>query len=167
MDFELKDIGKIGIALVVGAIVLGLGAGILTTLQSSQTNNVAATYGLLTWGGNNTAMGLGINDIVASSVVLKNNATTCNLGSNYTVNAADGTITITNKSGTEYCGRSEWVTSNLNVSFNYYIGSAARNATGFGVRGVNTFASYIPTIAIVAAAAVVIGIMLVYFRRRN
>ena len=83
-SFTLSDLGNVGISLVVGAIVLGLGATILASIQATQVT-----------------------------------------------------------------------------------GSVAANATGYGLTGVNTLASYVPTIAIVAAAAVVIGIILVFFSRRS
>lgn len=42
---------------------------------------------------------------------------------------------------------------------------SAFNASGFGLSGLNTMAEFIPTIAIVAVAAIVIGIILVFFGR--
>ena len=45
-------------------------------------------------------------------------------------------------------------------------GGVAYNATGYGLTGLNTMASYVPTVALVAVAAVVIGIILVFFARR-
>ena len=45
--------------------------------------------------------------------------------------------------------------------------SYAYNITGQGLGGVSTLASYLPTIALVSVAAVVIGVILVYFSRRN
>ena len=44
-------------------------------------------------------------------------------------------------------------------------GTAAYNASGYGLSGINTLASYTPTIGIVAAAAVVIGILIFFFKR--
>ncbi len=44
-------------------------------------------------------------------------------------------------------------------------GGVAANASGFGLTGLNTMAEFIPTIAIVAVAAIVIGIILVFFGR--
>ena len=43
----------------------------------------------------------------------------------------------------------------------------AYNASGFGLSGLNTMAEFIPTIAIVAVAAIVIGIILVFFGRQR
>jgi type II secretory pathway component PulF len=45
--------------------------------------------------------------------------------------------------------------------------TAAYNASGFGLTGVSTFSGWIPTISIVLAASVVIGLVMAYlsFRR--
>lgn len=41
----------------------------------------------------------------------------------------------------------------------------AYNASGYGLSGLSTLSEFIPTIAIVAVAAIVIGIILVFFGR--
>ena len=43
----------------------------------------------------------------------------------------------------------------------------AYNASGFGLSGMTTLSEFIPTIAIVAVAAIVIGIILVFFGRQR
>jgi len=43
--------------------------------------------------------------------------------------------------------------------------NAAYNATGSGIAGLSTMSSYVPTIALVAVAAIVIGIIIVFFGR--
>ena len=43
--------------------------------------------------------------------------------------------------------------------------TASYNASMYGLEGMNTLAEFIPTIAIVAVAAVVIGVILVFFGR--
>lgn len=45
------------------------------------------------------------------------------------------------------------------------VDQTAYNASGFGLTGLNTMAEFVPTIAIVAVAAIVIGIILVFFGR--
>ena len=45
------------------------------------------------------------------------------------------------------------------------VNSTAYNTSNFGIQGVATMAEFIPTIAIVAVAAIVIGIILVFFGR--
>ena len=80
--FTISDLGTIAIALVVAAIILGMGATILEKIQESQTAN-----------------------------------------------------------------------------------AAAYNASEYGLSGLTTLSEFIPTIAIVAVAAIVIGIILVFFGR--
>lgn len=56
--------------------------------------------------------------------------------------------------------------SGFNVS-NPGTWDVAYNATTSGLTGVNTLASYIPTVALVAVAAVVVGIVLMFFGKSN
>ena len=45
--------------------------------------------------------------------------------------------------------------------------SVAQNVTNNGLVSINTMASYLPTVALVAVAAVVVGVILLYFAKRN
>ena len=45
------------------------------------------------------------------------------------------------------------------------VNGTAYNTSNFGIEGLTTVAEFIPTIAIVAVAAIVIGIILVFFGR--
>jgi len=45
------------------------------------------------------------------------------------------------------------------------VNGSAYNTTGFGLESISTMASFVPTIAIVAVCAIVIGIILVFFAR--
>ena len=166
MAYQIDDLGKVAISIIVFVVIVGIGASILSTMQTAQTNSAASTYELLSWAGNNSAMGTTNCPIVPGSFTLKNNATTVNQGDNYTVSLTGCSVTITNKSGDNWGGRSEWVTSNLNFSYSYYFGSVARNATGYGLSGVNKLASFTPTIAIVVAAAIVLGAITLLFGRK-
>ena len=53
-----------------------------------------------------------------------------------------------------------------NIQAGQTVNTVAYNATNFGLQGVNTLASYQTTVALVAAAAVVLGIIFVFFRGR-
>ena len=82
-SFTINDLGTIAIAIVVAAVILGMGGTILEKIQGTQTTN-----------------------------------------------------------------------------------QAAYNSSGYGLSGLTTLSEFIPTIAIVAVAAIVIGIILVFFGRR-
>jgi len=47
------------------------------------------------------------------------------------------------------------------------VNGSAFNISGFGIDGLTTVAEFLPTIAIVAVAAIVIGIILVFFGRQQ
>jgi len=87
-SFTISDLGTIAIALVVAAVILGMGATILSKLQDLTT-------------GNGTA------------------------------------------------------------------GTASFNVSRQGIDGITTIAEFLPTIAIVAVAAIVIGIIIVFFGRQR
>ncbi len=55
------------------------------------------------------------------------------------------------------------ILSNFQNSSSVPKNSIAYNATGYGLKGVNTFMSYLPLIALVIVAAILIGIVLVAF----
>jgi len=82
--FTINDLGTIAIAIVVAAVILGMGGTILEKIQGTQTTN-----------------------------------------------------------------------------------QAAYNSSGYGLSGLTTLSEFIPTIAIVAVAAIVIGIILIFFRRKE
>ena len=171
-NLNISSLGSIAIALLIAAVMLGLGATILTKIQGTQSDNTADNGNQsLTWAGNNTAIEFNSDRVNTGSVVLYNNASVVNRGvgdaANYTV--SQGSITILNSSnGPDGTNSASWVTSDLNASYSYQFGSQARNSTGFGLSGTVVFAEFIPTIAIVAAAAIVISVLLLMFgRRRN
>ena len=54
------------------------------------------------------------------------------------------------------------------MAYTYVINTTtiAYNASGYSLTGVNTLASYIPTVALVAILMVVVGIIIVMFKRK-
>jgi hypothetical protein len=46
-------------------------------------------------------------------------------------------------------------------------GTVGYNASGYGLTSLNTIASYLPIVGLVAVAAVVVGIVLVFFMRKQ
>ena len=47
------------------------------------------------------------------------------------------------------------------------VGTAAYNASGYGLTSLNTLSSYLPLVALAAVGAVVIGIIVRFFLNRN
>ncbi len=170
--FNIASLGVIAIALVVAAVILGMGGTILEKIQGAQSDSSATVSNndSLTWAGNNTAISFIQSRISTSTVVLYNNGTKVNKGSgtsaNYTVTST--AITILNSSlGPKGVTGSDWLTSELNASYSYSYGGVAFNSSNSGLTGVATMSEFIPTIAIVAVAVIVIGLVMVMLGRRR
>ena len=159
---NLANIGAIALALVLSVIVLGMGATILTKIQDAQTDT-SSTLGdneSITWPGNNTAYGLVENRLIVGTETLWNATDKMVRDTHYTL--VGNTLTFTNTSDDNV-----WVTDTLNITYSYKIGSEAYNSSDSGLTGVVTLAEFVPTIAIIAAAAIVIGILLLFFGRKK
>jgi len=170
----IAGVGQIALALLVVAIVIGLSTTILEKIKTTTPDDSSSVNETLTWGGNNTAIGL--NQERASGFILYNNATPVNRGSganaNYTTTS--NTITIINTSagpggpgGPAGHNDSDWITSDLNLSYSYLFGSNSRNITVFGVDSQLELAGFLPTVAIIAIASVLLGILFFMFGRKK
>ena len=168
----INDIGTLAFAIILGAIILGLGATILDKIKTTQTDTstTLANNESLTWAGNNTLITFAQSPITVGSQLVYNNGTLI-AASNYTISTGgisfQNDTTLYNGSDGVQDTTSLIVTDKLNITYSYTFGSSALNTTGFGLTGMNTMAEFIPTIAIVAISAVVIGIILVFFGRRR
>ena len=59
------------------------------------------------------------------------------------------------------------ILQNFQSNSSITVNSIAYNATGYGLKGVNTIMSYLPLIALVIVAAILIGIVLLAFAFRG
>jgi len=159
----INAIGALAMAVLIGAVILGLGGTILDKIKTTQSDNQATTANneSLTWAGNNTAISLTQQENIVADSETVYNATDKFSTSEYVFNATSATIIFFNQTN------GTWLTDSLNITYKYRIGSAALNTSISGLSGVNQMASFIPTIAIVAIAGLVIGILLLFFGRRK
>lgn len=169
--FTISAVGTIAISFLVAFVILGLGATILEKMKTTQTDLTAGEVNKsLTWTGNNTAISLAAR-LNAGSVILYNNASIVNIGSgtlaNYSISGNIITLHNASNDGPSGDNNASWVVTDINASFTQQIGSDARNISDFGIVGILTIAEFGPTIAIVAIAAIVIGIILVMFGRKR
>lgn len=159
----INGIGQVAIAILIAAVILGLGGTILSKIQAAQTD--ASTTILdnqsFNWPGNNTLTSFDIERVQTGSVVVYCNISKFTLGENYTVSSAGVNIINLTPSGIDLSG------CLYNITYTYNYGSTARNSTEFGKIGMSTMSEFIPTIAIVAMAGIVIGIILVFFGRKK
>ena len=161
----ISGIGQIAIAILIAAVILGLGATILNKMQATQTDAVASTITdqEFAWPGNNTEVAFDtgdLNRIITGSVLLLANGTAMEVNTNFTTTSVG--VSVINTSG-----NAVWDDYNFSMSYGWNFGSSARNASGFGKTGMSTMSEFIPMIAIIAMAAIVIGIILVFFGRKK
>lgn len=166
-QLNINSLGTIAITILVAVVILGLGATILEKIQGTQSDSSTTILNNESWAwpGNNTLQSFVENRVQLSSVVVYGNETKLTLNANYTVNS-DGVfiINITPTPSEGFGLALQEVIFNMTYTYNY--GSIARNSSGFGLVGILTFAEFIPTIAIISVAAIVIGILLVFFGRK-
>jgi len=159
----LAGLGAIVISLVIVTIILGILPIILVEMQTTQLDQSATTgtNETWTWTANNTLQPFVQGRVNTASVIVWCNITQLTVNTNYTV-SSEG-VTVVNYSAD---GEPAFVENcNYNMSYNYNYGSDARNISGTGLTANLTLARFIPTIAIVAIAAIIIGIILIMFGR--
>ena len=161
-QFNLMSLVSVGVGFVILGIVLSLCASLLKGVGDTSSDSVAF-FGnqSLTWAGNNTPISLVEGRVIAGSAVLYNDGVIVNLGSNYSIN--NGAITITNYS----TNAPNWITDKLNLSYSYNYGSVARNQTYYSTNAILTMSSYQVVVAFAMVAAIITGIILLYFRFRE
>ena len=158
----ISGIGQIAIAILIATVILGLGGTILSKMQATQTDASATILNnqSFTWPGNDTLTSFDILRVQTGSVVTYCNNTVLTLTTHYTVSSSGvNIINVSAPHAFDVCS--------FNMTYTYNFGSTARNVTGFGKQGMTTISEFIPTIAIVAMAAIVIGIILVFFGRKK
>lgn len=169
---ELRELSPIAIILIVAVIVIAFGATILGDIKTENYESVSVddenhtTVGLeaVNFALDATHMGKYGNSLSVTSIY-SNTTDLCNTG-NYTVYPANQTITI-HRGGveTDKCNCTVSTTGyGCNVSYSYNSKTIASNASETGETSMVTFAKWVPTIAIIAAAAIIVGIIVSSFR---
>jgi len=162
--FNIASIGSIAIALLVVAVIIGLNSTILEKIKDTSDDNAVSNGNIsLVWVANNTGIQLGTTNRLTGGGTVFNGTGVSNTIPNtlWAISNEGKNITFFNTTN------QTWDTDNLVVNPGILIGSAARNASQFGIDGQTTMAEFIPTIAIIAIAAVLIGIVLLFFGRRR
>jgi len=162
-EFKISDLGVIAVTLGMAVIIVTVMTLIIQGVQDV-TPQETVPFGnqSLVWLGNNTPIGFEQPRVNTGSVLLYNNGTLINQGDGNEVNytTTESSITIINTTSSV-----EWVTAGLNSSYSFRIGSAAFNATNNGLVGQNTFASFFPLVALAVIGALIIGLVIQFFRR--
>jgi len=173
---RLQDLAGIAIIFLVVAIIIGVGTDVISGVRDTKATTegisivnesgtftggslevagVAAPRGAFAWGGVATAF-------ADTSFTLTNSSNSTIGSSNYNA-YTNGSIILNNGSlGAEGGIGAD---SLVNVSYSYTIEATSifYNATSHGLESQEELGSWLPTIAIIVAAAVIIGIIGTYF----
>ena len=167
--FEIQALIGLGITFVVIAIVLSFGATILKNMQEGQVEGTTQwiyneTVSSL---GNDTktilAGGHGLIDVawIQTGAYLINVTGVGDANSTAIIIYNDGYAAITSQHDEGGWGND--TDFQVTYSYSYTIGNADYNASEYGMDSVSEFASWLPTLAIIIIAAVIIGIIIRYF----
>ena len=170
---ELKDLLPVVIILVVVAIIIGIGASILSNVNNTGTwtrvttktltNTSVTVYGTGEDTGGSFKVGARINDGVVTSINNQSgfqlmNTSNVSIGTNNYNFFENGSVII--KPGTA-------ITNGKTFLFTYIINindpSVQSNMTVSGNKSLEGLGSWLPTIALVIIAAIIIGIITTYF----
>ncbi len=160
----IAAVGSIAIILLVVAVIIGLNNTILEKIKKTSDDN-AASFGNISivWAGNDTAINLGIDERLTGGATVFNGT-----GGDNDIPNKDWVIVVSNRTIIFHNTTNQtWDTDNLVVDPIALIGSAAFNISSFGVDGQLQLVEFVPTIAIVAIGAILIGILLLMFGRRR
>lgn len=154
MAITLKQLSGIAIMVVTIAIILSVGSDVVSNVQTNVDTSTLAVV-------NETVSlvnGTNVLDYRIGSISELKNATDLIDASNYSITSLDRLAFAPRYEDTT------WVDGvNYSVTYTALLDSAAYNATSFGLDANNTLASWLPVIAIIIAAAVVIGMIGLYF----
>jgi len=166
-QMNLANLGSIAMALVVAVVIIGIMGTILAEIQGTQADNTVslANNKSFTWVDNDTVFSFAEDRVSTGSVVMYCNDTKMGLNVNYTTNSSG--VRIQNQTASDTGSNSSFNNCLYNMTFSYNIGSEAYNISNKGQSANVTLANFIPTIAIVAISAIIIGLVLVMFRRRQ
>jgi len=160
--YDIKTLAGIGVTFVVIAIILSFGSTILSDLKDDQlTSNNAETKVVVNSTktiANATTYTFETFRDCSLSGVIATNATTFRLwdAGNYTVSGCKVT----------WIGENGDLNTNHNINWSYtatFYPATSVNATYNGLEGLEEFSSWLPTLALIIVAAIIIGIIVAYF----
>lgn len=176
MGLSIKSLGSIAIVFVVAIMLMAFGANILSNLASDQLGTATAAQ---------TETGKIANTTtpvtLAQVRVVTNSENVSCVSCNATGGAIYGSYTFvrdTDYSVVSYGSRSpttvNWLVaqynkSKFNISYTYSYDTfpTEMNVTNSGLDALTTFADWLPTLALVIVACVNIGVVLLYFGKKQ
>jgi len=152
---QLGQLQQYVLIFIIAVVIIGIGGTILVEIQETQYFDVSVSNETVNFVSNDTYYQVANANVQTFTSV--QNATYVIPTTNWAGVAANRSIKI--------MVNASMATGNYLVSYGYENrGTVASNATSSGLEGIETFGDWLPTIAVIIAAAVVIGIIVNYFR---
>lgn len=178
-ELKLSNLGTIALSIGVAVISIVLITVILEEIRTKKSivpDDIASHANETFSYANNTVINLLENRLVSGSEKVWNSSTlvlgNVNGTGNYSMEyGSDGVRAFIRLYNVSPCNGDSTCWNHTNatwsISYDYYYGSSARNATGKGIESQVTIASFLEIVSLVAAGAIIIGIVLVALMRRN
>ena len=160
---ELKYLGTAAMTILVFVIIASMGARVLQGIKSSQFDTAAVVNESFTSSTAPAGTSLAYRHLLTVGSVYN---TTISGGklvptSNYTYNLEAGTLTIRGDNHSKAFNNTL-----LNVSYTRRVDTSSYNASASGENSLQELVGWTPTIALLLAAAIVISIIVMYFKTR-
>lgn len=163
--YTLKDLAPIVIMLVIASIVTSVGTEVVSNVRDVEedmsSNIVTVSNESINFAANNTWYGL---------VELYYRSLTSVMNASHDINTANFTAEKTGYNmgriklvSTTGAGNANISTGTYYVTYTHEAGTHAWNISSQGLESLETIGDWIPTVALVIAAVIVIGVIVLYF----
>ena len=163
---ELKDLSGVAVLIVVAVIIVAIGGTILQEVKTNNYESVSVALEAHSVSDSDVEenvlldnYGRYISSLVVSSIY-SNTSDLCT-ASNYTAQTTNMSVTFAAESQGLGCNCS---TIACNITYTFQGMTQASNASAGGQSAMTTLAKWTPTVALVAAAAILLGIIISSFR---
>jgi len=167
MKMEMKDLAPVAIILVVAVIAITMGSTILEDIKETNYVSVGIVNETLTQPAAGGSISLGDagryvwdGSLAVSIVYNSTNQAVCH-DCDYSVSTANFSINLVNST---QCNCSNAAGNGCNITYAYMGKTSASNTSESGQSAMITFGGWTPTIALILAAAIIIGIIVNSFR---
>jgi hypothetical protein len=171
---SINELGPIAVLFIVAIVVLVIGANVLSSFSDNYATSTDVTTEKVT---NDTTIAvingswsyLGHVNLVAGSEVIYNDTEATkqenqfNVTDDYNINYVDGTIYINDTTNQH----NSQTFSNVSYHWTDRQSSYAYNNTQAGLSSIQILGNWLPTLAIVIVASIIIGTIMIYLYRRN
>jgi hypothetical protein len=158
----LQEFSAMALSFVIVAVIISVSGTILTQMKVTEYNTTAVTNESHNFAANYTAYASDNSPILSISDMYDDASHTNTYASTFYGFNSTGVYVLTNGTG----GYPNMTTGTHYFDYTYtnqYTLTA--NLTSQGLSGITTMSQWLPTIAVIVAAAVVIGVIVNYFRQ--